>query len=534
LRTAAVLGAVVLCAGASCSRPSSVRPTPPPVGPPPVADSQPATDAPLFIGSNAFADPLAKQTPAVPALGTVRVDGANSAVVDSPAPLGQGPVTGSNQTPLLAPMLWDRRGGLSAGCQVELVAGKVTACLAAVDPATLAVTARWIPPGQDLNVSHAVVDDQQRVVVTSRQNHVLVVQRPEDAGSLFRLVREVDVSSALGTGEVLRAATVDRRGYVWFSTGGPPIGDAPAATTTTIGYITPTDQVVVTHLVDQVVENDLAVGQDGVFVATAPAGAADRAAAAGYVYGLTASSGPSVQLVWRERYDAGGSKKPGGSSRGTGSGVVVLGSRFVAVTDNADSQVHLLVFAQGTPAAGVAHGPDAADPRLLCRVPLFIAGASAVNAAPIGYDSESGDSVIVANGYGAPGVVAGSGDVNGPANNMSGMAPGLTRVDLPADGSACQVGWTLPVRMKSGPLLSSATGLLYGYTQDEQRASRGSYVWYFVAADYRSGRIAWQQRVGAGGTKNDNFLPLSLGPDATLYQVLSQGVVWMRDVAPRR
>ncbi len=518
-------------AATSCSK-KNVAPVTPPVGPPAIADSQPATDAPLFIGANAFADPLAHQSAVVPTLGTARMDASNSGVVDSLAPLGHSPFTGSDQTPVSAPMLWDRRGGLTAGCHIELGPHTVKACLAAVDPVTLAITARWLPPGQDLNLAPAVIDNQQRVVVTTRQNHVLLVQRPEDPGALFRLVRDVDVTSSLEAGEVLRAATEDRRGNIWFTTGGPPGTNAPVATTSTVGYITSTDQVIVTQFADQVIEHDPAVQQDDLFVATAPAGAADHAGATGYVYSVTASPG-QVQTVWRERYDAGGIRKPGGSSRGSGSPVVLLGGRFAAVTDNADPQVHLLVYAQGNLPPGVS-GPDVSDPRLLCRVPLFTAGASAVNSAAIGYDSESADSVIVASGYQAPPVLNAAGDINGPSNNMSGMAPGLTRVDIAPDGSACQSAWSTPIRMKSGPLLSSASGLLYGYTQDDGRAGLGSYVWYFAAIDYRTGRVAWQQRVGAGGIKNDNFEPLSLGPDGTLYQLLAQGVIWMRDVPVRR
>ncbi len=74
------------------------------------------------------------------------------------------------------------------------------------------------------------------------------------------------------------------------------------------------------------------------------------------------------------------------------------------------------------------------------------------------------------------------------------------------------------------------TGLVYGYTEDEARAAGGSYVWYFVAVDYRTGRVVWRQRAGAGSTKNDDGEPTVAGANGVLYQTVPLGLVWMRDV----
>jgi hypothetical protein len=116
---------------------------------------------------------------------------------------------------------------------------------------------------------------------------------------------------------------------------------------------------------------------------------------------------------------------------------------------------------------------------------------------------------------------------------MATMATGLARVDVALDGTGCQTAWTVPLRLKTAPVLSTTTGLVYGYTQDEARAAAGRYIWYFVAVDYRTGRVTWRQRSGAGGTKNDNRQPLVLGANGVLYQTLPLGLVGMRDVAQR-
>jgi hypothetical protein len=559
-------------------------PPPPPavVGPAAIPDSQPAVDAPLFVGQNAFAAPLATQAHYTPALATARADGGNSGVTDGPAPLGRGPVTGSAALTLRPPLLWDSSGDLTAGCHVQLAAGLGADCLAAVTASSLTVQARWLPPGQDLNLATAVVDASERIIVTSRQGHLFVVSRPDTGGSGFDVLRDVDLSGHLAPGQGLLAAIPDDSGNLWFVTGGPPAPAGSAATGgSTVGYVRVDNQVVTTTLAGQTTETGFAVDQDTVYLATAPAGTG----ASGSVYALTASAG-QLQTVWREAYDAGTAGKPGALTRGTAASVVLLGSQYLALTDNADDQAHLLVFFRGvqpparsapttsttatgagatttgpvaattttttapgatttTAATTTTTGPPAttgtvppaalgtpADPRLACRVPLFAPGASAVESAVIGYSSGTTNSVIVANGFDAPPPLADPSN-GGPDNSIDGMAPGVSRVDVAPDGSGCQTVWTAPLRLKSSPVLAGATGLVYGYTQDESRASNGTYIWYFVAVDYRNGRVVWQQRAGAGSTKNDNRQPMILGPNGVLYQTVPLGLVWMRDVANR-
>jgi hypothetical protein len=547
---------VAVLLAAACQGTSTPPAQPVPAGPPAIPDAQPAVDAPLFLGQNAFAAPISDQADYAPLVATARSDGGNTGVVDGPAPLGQAPVTCSAATSILAPMLWGHRG-LTAGCQVEVAAGLTKPCLAAVDTANLTVTSRWLPPGQDLNLSSAVVDDADRIVVTTRQGHLFVVTRPDGDGPAFRVVRDIDLSGHLTDGQGLLAAVDDSSGNLWFTSGGPVSG--PLATSTTVGLVTALDQVVTVTLADQRVETGLAVDQANVYLATAPAGPADHPGAQGTVYDLAAASG-QIQTVWREQYDAGSGVKPGATTRGTGSPVVLLGSQYLAITDNADGQSHLLVFLRGpqsalaprsttstsaatplptastaptstspTTAPASQSGGAVVDPRLVCNVALFGPGASAVTAAPIGYSSADTTSVIVANGYNTPAPPSNPSD-DGPANDDNQMAPGVTRIDVLPDGSGCRAQWTTPLRLTTGPVLSVTTGLVYGYTQDESRAAAGSYVWYFVAVDYRTGRIVWRQRSGAGSTKNDDRQPMMVGANGVLYQIVPLGLVWMRDV----
>ncbi|MGH9126507.1 MAG: hypothetical protein ACRDZ8_17535 [Acidimicrobiales bacterium] len=537
-------------------------PPPPPLqGPAAIPDTQPAVDAPLFVGQGAFANPLPETTDIAPSLVTARVDAANSGVVDGPAPLGTAPVAGSAALSLEPPLLWSR-AGVTAGCRIEVQPRGTTNCLAALDTSTMTVTARWAPPGQSLNAATAVLDSQGRVVVTTMQGHLFVLSRPGGTGGSFQVVRDIDLSGHLGPGQVLAFAVADADGDLWFSTGATSVAGTPA-TDTTVGYVTTSDQVVSAPLAGELVSTAPAVNGEDVYLATAPSGPAapePTTADEGAVYDLTAT-GTAVQTRWREPYDAGTSIKPGAEMRGTGAPIVLLGSQYVAVTDNADSQEHLLVFLQGAVPAAVpattstssttgarasgaatnGGGGAGADPRLVCQVDLFSAGTSAVTTAPIGYSAGGTTSVVVANGYGTPPApvtpsTAGSGAAsdsaiqNGPANSLNAMPGGVQRIDVLANGSGCQTVWSAPVRLQSAPVLATTAGLLYGYTQDPVRAATGIYVWYFAGIDFRSGNVLWQQRAGAGATKNDAGLPTEVGTDGVLYQLLPLGLVWMHDV----
>lgn len=527
-------------------------------GPPAIPDTQPAVDFALFLGQRAFASPLSNETDFAPLLSTARVDGGNSGVVDGPSPLGVAPVTGSAELPLQPPLLWGR-GGMVAGCQIALDPGLTKNCLAAVDASTLTIEARWLPAGQDLDLDSAVLYDSDRVVVATLQRHVIVVQAPANAGGTFQELRDIDLSGHLADNQSLLSVAADVDGNLWFVSGGASPTGQPAVDTT-VGYVTPDDQVVTTTLPDQLVATGLAIDQEDVYLATAPAaapvpetaGAPVLGADEGQLYDLTAATN-LVQVVWHESFDAGSSVKAGATVRGSGAPVVLLGTQYLAITDNADPQPHLLIFQRGPLAPSSSSGtttatsgatttmttsstvpgeappPTTGDPRLVCSVALFSPGASAVTTAPIGYSSDGTNSVFVTNGYGTPPPLAGPSDA-GPANDIGQMPGGMTRVDVLPDGSGCRTVWTAGLRLDTAPILSTTTGLIYGYTQDPVAAASGNYVWYFVAVDERSGDVIWQQRAGAGSTKNDDGLPTVVGANGVLYQCVPLGLVWMHDV----
>jgi hypothetical protein len=309
----------------------------------------------------------------------------------------------------------------------------------------------------------------------------------------------------------------DTAGNIWFTTGGIlGIGDQPAPFTT-MGDIDPSGAVHSMHLAGQIVENGFAVSGSTIYMATGPA--PSTGSVVGYMDAFTADPAGSVQTLWQQAYDAGSGRKPGGFARGSGTTPTLLSDRYVAITDNADTQIHLLIYRLGHLPAGRS--------RLACTVPLFTPGASANDIGSIGFRDGGDNAVIALNDYNAPSI--GSPQSNASFNDMNQMAPGVERVDITSQGT-CLVAWhDQDVRIKSVPFLSTATGLVYGYTQDPQLAAGGEYVWYFIALDARTGKVVWKIRAGAGGTYNDSYEPGSLGPDGTFYQGLPLGVVTLKD-----
>lgn len=508
----ALVSAVAL--PASAGTPSAV--------PGPVVSSQDPGAGPAFTGHPSRPRPLPGNARYFPRVTDMHGDGGNTNSSRYAGPLGIDPVAGSARV-ALSPLLWDSAGRLTAG-YVNTASGTPVDAVAAVDPATLAVTAEWdAPAGQTLNFGYMYQNARGQVLVTSRQGHVYVIQRHDDSGGpAFSLARDVDLvaGGALSRGQSLLNAAFDAAGNIWFTTGGIIGIGQDAGSSATVGYISPDGLAHTVNLPGQAVENGIAVSGTTAYVVTGPV-ATDDANATGTMDAFTAGGPASVRTVWSQSYQAGDAVKPGGFARGSGATPTLLGNRYVAVTDNANSQISLLVYRQ----QAARHGQR----QLVCSTRLFAPGASANDIGLIGDEADGQDSVVVLNDFNAPPFEAGPADINGDFNNMNPMAPGAEKLSVTDDGGTCPVQWAVPIRIKSVPVLSTATGLLYGYTQDPGLAANGTYVWYFTALDYRTGAVRWEARAGAGGSYNDGYKAAAIGPDGTLYQGIQGGIATLRD-----
>jgi hypothetical protein len=154
--------------------------------------------------------------------------------------------------------------------------------------------------------------------------------------------------------------------------------------------------------------------------------------------------------------------------------------------------------------------------RLVCRIPTFRRGASSTDQSLIGVNR----SIVVENNYG----------YDGPLSTQGGntTTPGLERFVIRRRGRGCRRVWHSQERAPSVVAkLSLGAGLVYTYTKPVQ--ANGADAWYFTAIDFRTGRTVYRRHTGSGLGYNNNFAPVSIGPDGTAYVGALGGLIALRD-----
>jgi hypothetical protein len=73
------------------------------------------------------------------------------------------------------------------------------------------------------------------------------------------------------------------------------------------------------------------------------------------------------------------------------------------------------------------------------------------------------------------------------------------------------------------PKLSLGNGLVYTYTKPPSGA--GEDPWYFTALDFRTGQTVYRRLAGGGQAYNNNYAPVTVGPDGTAYVGVLGGLV---------
>ncbi|ETS82104.1 hypothetical protein PFICI_07106 [Pestalotiopsis fici W106-1] len=466
-----------------------------------------------------------------PEASLMHADGGNSGSTDWPGPVGLNTSSSSSALDAVGVLLWGSNHTMVVG-YVDMTTNPITLGLVVRNATTLQVLGQWpAPANETLNLAYIELiagDASDRVIVSSQQGRIYSLSISHCPGSAkFTMDRKIDLSlgDILSEGETLLNAMVDTDDNIWFTTGyingtsGLTGGSTASPNSTTLGFVTPDNAIKRIHIAGQVVENGIAVSGTTSFIVMGPT---DGINATGYLaaYRSDEPSNGGIDQVWKLPYSAGSTTKPGAFSRGSGSTPALLGDQFVAVTDNADGQINLIVAHQNT-----------TTNQLACKVPLFMPGSVANDfSATVHFDGTL-YSVMLINNYGAPQIFSGQGstDINGSFNNKTMMPGGLTRVDVDTTGAACGVRWVSNITTTAVPILSTATGLLYVYSQDPGLALKGEYVWYLVAVSWDTGDVAWKVKMGSGGIFNDNWLSATLGPDGTFYQWVIGGLAMVKD-----
>ena len=464
----------------------------------PIPEGPEASQPPQFIGAPAQPRPvsaqLAPRHPFMAANGRSNIhdDAYMSGAYEFSGPLGRNMERLSTlQGAECASVTFDRQGRI-----VSICVGVEGPRLVMLDPHTLDLLAvHPLPPRQPGTTNplndfsgggYFYLDNLDRAVLPTTNRHVWIIG--ETSGPLgpgFQLERDYDLSGVTAVDDKLFSVLPDWSGRLWF-----------ISQQGVVGTIDPASGAVRTLDLGEPITNSFSVDESGgVYIVSD---------AALYRFDATAAGAPAV--TWREVYPNSGIHKPGQSGPGSGTTPDVMGSQYVAIADNADP-MQVVVYKRAKQVKGS---------RLVCAQPVFGPGAGATDNSLL----TAGRSIVVENNYGYSGLTA--------TTNGATSQPGMERVDIDSDGRGCHTVWRNDERAPSVvPKLSLATGLVYAYTKPP--TTNGTDPWYFTAMDWRTGQVIYKRLAGTGIGFNNNWAPVTLGPDGTAYVGALGGLVLLRD-----
>jgi hypothetical protein len=491
-RIAVALGLLLLALATPATRAQGAPAIPIPQNPSDLAA------VPGFAGAPAV--PRAVSAPGVPQNPFMAPNGRSNLHDDAymtntytwPAPLGNGiQVLSTFQGADCASVTVD-----SAGRLVTVCVGLEGPRLVMLDPHTLELLAAMPLPPRSAGTGspftefsgggYFYLDQGDHAVIPTTDGQIWVVGETAGAsGPAFALERAYDLSPYLAEGDKIISALPDWGGRIWFAT-----------TKGVVGAVDRVSGAVKTYNLAEPIGNSFSVDRTGgVFIVT------DRA-----LYRFEPAPDGSPKITWREVYANIGTVKPGQTEDGSGTTPNLMGSAYVAITDNADP-MDVVVYRRAKKVSGS---------RLVCTVPVFAAGEGSTDNSLIG----TGRSIVVENNYG----------YTGPTATMNGAstAPGIARIDINSGGSGCTLVWSSAQRAPSAvPKLSLANGLVYAYTKPPR--SDGIDAWYLTAISFRTGKTAYERLAGTGLGFNSNYAPVSVGPTGTAYVGVLGGLVLLRD-----
>ena len=362
--------------------------------------------------------------------------------------------------------------------------------------------------------SYSFVDESNRLVCPTSNNHVLMLKATDDEGNVlpeFEKVLDIDIKAAaeekLGKtlDQNLLSVVFDYDGNLWFATGGfriYPDRNQQGA----IGYIS-------RAAIDSILNNEETNLADAVFVYELTPGE-------GAENGISASKDGAVILtntncylfqadnginkVWQTAYESVGAKESKEGDSTTGGGLAwgsgcspSLTKDLVMFTDN-QNPVNLLALDMKT-------GETVATMPVIDELPEDVQ-VSVENSAIV-YDHGSGTvSTIVCNWFGAGSANLGKEDsdssiqsyeniydVNWLRQGNSMIAPGVERVDTikTDDGYEMKSIWCRSDLSDTSMLkLSTATGYIYGYVQDMETS-----MWQYIMLDFETGETVFTMNV---------------------------------------
>lgn len=333
-----------------------------------------------------------------------------------------------------------------------------------------------------------------RPLIANSDNVIQIFYVDESAGApQWKVEKEWNIAPFLPEGAYITDAIPDYEGNIWFVTRPGQVGYVQAGT----------DRVHIVSLENEEIQNTLAICADGVYIVS------DYA-----MYRFEIGENGDPVHTWRTEYDRGSALKPGAINQGSGTTPTLLDcpradgsvARLVAITDNADERVNVVVYDRDTG-------------RVLAEQPVFEAGHSVSENSLIAF----GRSFIVENNY----TDTGSGFLE---KNPTGY-PGVTRIDMNADCTGCTVAWeSQEASISVVPKLSAGSGLVYLYTREmNDDIPENAVAWYLTAIDFETGETRYKVFTGCGRNWNNSYGPITVGPNGTVYVGVFNGLVSVAD-----
>ena len=384
--------------------------------------------------------------------------------------------------------------------------------------------------GYVIQSSYSFVDESNRIVCPTSNNHVLMLKATDEEGNVlpeFEKVLDIDIKAAAEAAlgktldQNLLSVVFDYDGNLWFATGGfriYPDREQQGA----VGYISRsaidailngeevdlTDSVFVYELTPgEGAENGIASSKDGAVILTNL-----------NCYLFQADNG--VQKVWKTSYESVGAKESAEGDATTGGGLAwgggcspSLTKDLVMFTDN-QNPVNLLAVDMKT-------GETVASLPVIDELPED-SQVSVENSAIV-YDNGAGTvSTIVCNWFGAGSAALGKEDsdssiqsyaniydVNWLSQGNKMIMPGVERVDTikTDDGYEMKSIWCRSDLSDTSMLkLSTATGYIYGYVQALETA-----MWQYIMLDFETGETVFSMDVSSKPGYNNMAIGMYAG-----------------------
>ena len=384
--------------------------------------------------------------------------------------------------------------------------------------------------GYVIQSSYSFVDESNRIVCPTSNNHVLMLKATDEEGNVlpeFEKVLDIDIKAAAEAAlgktldQNLLSVVFDYDGNLWFATGGfriYPDREQQGA----VGYISRsaidailngeeadlTDSVFVYELTPgEGAENGIASSKDGAVILTNL-----------NCYLFQADNG--VQKVWETSYESVGAKESAEGDATTGGGLAwgggcspSLTKDLVMFTDN-QNPVNLLAVDMKT-------GETVASLPVIDELPED-SQVSVENSAIV-YDNGAGTvSTIVCNWFGAGSAALGQEDsdssiqsyaniydVNWLSQGNKMIMPGVERVDTikTDDGYEMKSIWCRSDLSDTSMLkLSTATGYIYGYVQDLETG-----MWQYIMLDFETGETVFSMDVSSKPGYNNMAIGMYAG-----------------------